>query len=125
MAESKTKKGNVSSKRLLLLVTIVNRQKAEFYMDLIQNLGANMQFTVLGEGTADASMRSLLGLTETDKSVIFSVITEERQNKILQVIDEKFNSIRDGKGIAYTVPFSSVIGASVFNFLSDNRITLM
>ena len=114
---------NVSSNRLMLLITIVNRKKAEYYADLIQSFSSNLQFVALGEGTADASMLSKLGLQDSEKAVIFSVIKEDRQKEILRVIGDKFASIKDGKGIAYTVPFSSVIGAGVFNFLCDNRQT--
>ena len=59
-----------------------------------------------------------------DKAVIFSMLPEERADAALDVIEEKFRSIRGGKGVAFTLPFSSVIGASVFNFLADNRMTL-
>lgn len=117
----KAKEKNVSTNRLMILVTIVNRRKAEFYTDLLQHMGANLQFVAMGEGTADAKMLNLLGLSDSDKAVIFSVIKESAQKEVLRTLGEKFESIRDGKGIAYTIPFSSVIGASVFNFLSDNR----
>lgn len=118
----KAKEKNVSTNRLMLLITIVNRRKAEFYTDLLQHMGANLQFVAMGEGTADAKMLNLLGLSDSDKAVIFSVIKESAQKEVLRTLGEKFESIRDGKGIAYTIPFSSVIGASVFNFLSDNRM---
>lgn len=118
----KAKEKNVSTNRLMLLVTIVNRRKAEFYTDLLQHMGANLQFMAMGEGTADAKMLNLLGLSDSDKAVIFSVIKESSQKEVLRTLKDKFESIRDGKGIAYTIPFSSVIGASVFNFLSDNRM---
>ena len=114
-------KKTVSSNRLLLLITVVNRRKSEFYADFLQSLGTNLQFVSFGEGTADASMQSLLGLKDTEKAVIFSVIREEREDMILSSIREKFESIKNGKGIAYTVPFSSVIGTSVYNFMFDNR----
>ena len=114
-------KKNVSSNALMLLITVVNRSKAEFYADLISSLGANMQFVTFGEGTADATMLSIMGLQDSEKALIFSVIRQDRQDMILRTIDEKFRSIRNGKGIAYTVPFSSIIGASVYNFLADNR----
>ena len=114
-------KKTVSSNRLLLLITVVNRRKSEFYADFLQSLGTNLQFVSFGEGTADASMQSLLGLKDTEKAVIFSVIREEREDMILSSIREKFESIKNGKGIAYTVPFSSVIGTSVYNFMFDSR----
>lgn len=123
MAIKKEKRDNVSTNRLMLLFTIVNRKKADYYADLIQGFSANLQLTVLGEGTADKSMLSKLGLTDSEKAVIISVIREERQDEILRTVAERFKTIRDGKGIAYTVPFSSIIGAGVFNFLCDNRQT--
>lgn len=125
MADKKERKGNTSSNRLMLLITIVNRRKAEYYSDLIQGFSVNLQFVALGEGTADKSMMSRLGLTDSEKAIIFSVIKEERQDEILRVIEERFKTIKDGKGIAYTVPFTSVIGANIFNFLSDNRQTFI
>lgn len=125
MADRKERKSNTSSNRLMLLITIVNRKKAEYFSDLIQGFSSNLQFAALGEGTADKSMLSRLGLSSSEKSVIFSVIREDRQDEILRVIDERFNSIKDGKGIAFTIPFTSVIGTGVFNFLSDNRQTFI
>ncbi len=112
---------NVSSNKLSLLITIVNRRKAEFYTDFIQDLGANLQFVSFGEGTADASMLSRMGLADNERAVIFSVIRDENRDTILRSIEEKFRTIKGGDGIAYTIPFSSVIGVSVFNFMSDNR----
>ena len=127
------KEKNVSGNRLMLLVTIVNRKKAEYYADLIQDMGANLSFVAMGEGTASPGMKELLWdykkaggilllLRDSLKAVIFSVVKEKSQNTILRTLNDKFASIREGKGIAFTVPFSSVIGASVFNFLSDNRM---
>ena len=99
------------------------KKKAEYFADLIQGLAANMQFVAMGEGTADKSMLSKLGLTDSEKAIIFSVIPEERQDETLRTIENRFQTIKDGKGIAYTIPFTSVIGASVFNFLGNNRQT--
>lgn len=117
---SATKK-NVSNNRLMLLVTIVNRKKGEYFADLIQSFEANMQFIAMGEGTADEKMLHYAGLNDSDKAVIFSVIKEERQDEILSTINSRFKSVRDGKGIAYTIPLSSLIGAQIFSFLSNNR----
>lgn len=116
---------NVSLNKLMLLVTVVNRRKAEFYTDFIQHLGANLQFVSFGEGTADASMLSRMGLADNKRAVIFSVIREDSQDVILRSIEEKFKTIKNGDGIAYTIPFSSVIGVTVFNFMADNRTLFM
>lgn len=107
--------------RLKILVTVVNRAKADFYMDHIQSFGVNMQMVVFGHGTAPREIATAMGLADSDRAVIFSVIGENNLRAALDSLDEKFNTIAGGKGIAYTIPMSSIIGKSIFNFLSDNR----
>ena len=113
----------VKSNRLKLLITIVSRSKAEYYLDLIQSFKVNMQMVALANGTANAKMLGLLGLSDNnEKAVIFSVIQEEQIPKALAELEERFNTIKDGKGISFTVPLTSVIGALIYGFLSDNRL---
>ena len=50
----KTKGDNI--KKLKLLVTIVNRSKALYYSDLIEQYEVNMQMVIYGHGTADSEM---------------------------------------------------------------------
>ena len=111
----------VTSNRLKLLVTIVGRNKAEFYADLIQSFDVNMQMIALATGTANERMLGLLGLTDNEKAVLFSVIREEKINDALHVLGEKFKTIKDGKGVAFTIPLTSVIGTLIYGFLSNNR----
>ncbi len=108
-------------KKLKLLVTVVARSKTEFYLDYLTSLGVNLQTTVAGQGTATSDTMYLLGLDDSDKSVIFSVVREDKATGILQGLEEKFHTIRNGKGIAFTIPMSSVIGVAIYRFLSDNR----
>ena len=114
-------RSRVSMNRLKILVTVVNRPKADFYMDHIQSFGVNMQMLVFGHGTAPREIATAMGLADSERAVIFSVIGENNLRAALDSLDEKFNTIAGGKGIAYTIPMSSIIGKSIFNFLSDNR----
>lgn len=106
-------------KKMMLLFTIVNRNKAEFYMDLLEGFEVNMQLALSATGTAGTEIRSLLGLSNNERTVIISVIKKERSEDALSALDEKFRSIRGGKGIAYTVPLSSTIGVAIYKFLSN------
>ena len=83
-----------------------------------------MQLAIPAQGTANAEIKSILGLVETDKTVIFSVIREDNAVRALNAIEEKFRTIKNGKGIAYTIPLTSVIGVSIFGFLSNNHMTV-
>lgn len=114
----------VTSNRLKLLITVVNRNKAEYFTDLIQSFDVNMQLIALASGTADAKMLGILGLSSNEKAVILGVIQERKIPDAMHTLGEKFNSIRDGKGIAFTVPLTSVIGTLIYGFLSNNRLTV-
>ena len=120
----KKSENNPSVSKLKLLITVVDRRKGEFYADLIQSFDVNMQMMCFGRGTAKAEMLHLLGLAESDKTVIFSVIREDKVNDALNVLSEKFSTIKNGKGIAFTVPMSSVIGVAIYGFLSNNKSTV-
>ena len=80
-----------------------------------------MQTIVYGHGTANSEMLSYLGLAESDKAVIISCIREDNIKKASEVLAEKFDKIKDGKGVAFTVPLKSIIGVSIYQFLSNNR----
>jgi hypothetical protein len=114
----------VNSNKLNLLVTIVDKAKGEFYSDGIQAFECNMQLMLRGKGTAGKHVLELLGLVDNEKSVIFSIVKEERLPEILAFLDEKFKTIKNGKGIAYTVPLTSIIGTAIFGFLSNNKLTV-
>ena len=63
----------------------------------------------------------MMGLMESEKAVIFSVIRDDRVKAALEALEARFSTIKNGKGIAYTVPMSGMIGVSLYNFFADNR----
>ena len=108
-------------KKLKLLFTVVDRNKGEFYLDVLSQYEVNFQTMVNGTGTAHSEILDMLGLNN-HKAVIISVIREDLADTILTVLDEKFRTIRNGKGIAFAVPMSSVIGVNIYRFLSNNQM---
>jgi len=108
-------------KKLKLLITIVERPKGEFYLDVISQFGVNCQLAMAGLGTASSEIMELLGL-EPHKAVILSVVREDMMDAVMNCLEDKFSTIRNGKGIAFAVPLSSVIGVNLYQFLSDNRM---
>ena len=107
----------VAPNKLMLLVTVVNRKKAEFYIDLLQAYDVNLQLDVSAFGTAPPGLQYVT--TDPEKQVIFTVVRQDQAKNALSVLEEKFQTIRGGKGIAFTVPFTSTIGVSVYQFLTN------
>ncbi len=107
-------------KKLKLLFTVVDRPKAEFYLDVLSQYEVNCQMVTSGLGTARSELIDMLGLN-IHKAVIVSVVREDRVDEIMKVLEQKFETIKNGKGIAFAVPLSSVIGVNNYQFLSNYR----
>lgn len=107
-------------KKMKILVTVVERSKAEFYLDVLSQFEINCQLVTTGKGTATADWIDLLGLN-IQKAVILSFVREDRVNTVMNCLEDKFATIKNGKGIAFAVPLSSVIGVNFYQFLSNNR----
>ena len=119
---AKVKEGHkVGPQALKLLITVVDRKKTEYYTDLIQSFDVNMQFDTVARGTASSDILHLMGLEEREKRVIFSLVRADMAPKVLKTLEGKFATIKNGKGIAMTVPLTGVIGVSIYQFLCNNR----
>ncbi len=113
-------KKNTSIKKAKLIITIVDRNKTEFYADVISQHESNLQMIMYGNGTAPTHALETLGLSN-EKGIIFSVVRTDKITKVLNTLEEKFNTIRNGKGVAVVVPISSVMGLSIYQFMINNR----
>ncbi len=120
-ADEKGGKQASGLRKLKLLITVIDRSKTLFYVDLLEQFEVNVQMVLYGRGTANSQLRDLLGLAESDKSAILSWIREDRVKEILETLDEKFHKVKNGKGIAYTVSLDSIIGVSMYQLLSNDR----
>ena len=112
-------KSMTAPNKMQILFTVVNRSKAEFFIDILQHYEINMQLVLSAQGTASDDILSLLGLADSDKSVIISFIRKDKIPEALAMLDNKFNTVKGGKGIAFTVPIKSTIGVAIYQFLSN------
>ena len=110
-------------KKLLLLFVVVNREKSEFYEDYLQTFEVNLILSLPAQGTAPTEALNMLGLSETNKTVIVGVIRESKVKAALNGLDEKFRKIRNGRGIAFVVPMTSTIGVTIYQFLVNSPAT--
>ncbi len=114
--------GLTAPKKLKILISIVERSKAAFYADVLEGFDVNLQTIVYGKGTATSDMLHYLGLSDDGKAVILSVVSEDRIKEILAAYEDKYFKTKKGKGVAFTIPISSVIGVMVYQFLSNKGV---
>ena len=127
MAKKEVKKPEGETKqvsqvrKLKILITVVDRSKTLFYLDLLEQFEVNVQMVLYGKGTANSQTLMLLGLAESDKSAIISWVREDKIKEVLETLNEKFTTVKNGKGIAYTIPLDRIIGVAAYQLLSNDR----
>ena len=112
---------NYAPEKLKLLITIVDQERGIYYNTLIRTFSVNYQIVVPAKGTAGSELLDMLGLSASEKTVIFSVVRQDRLKPLMETLEEKFRTVRGGKGIAVTVPMTSIIGTLAYGFLANER----
>ncbi|MBQ9529159.1 MAG: hypothetical protein IJR73_02245, partial [Bacteroidales bacterium] len=91
-----------------------------YYSSLIQSHKANLQLKVAAKGTTHLLL-DYLGLTEHPKTMIMSMVRADQASTLIDTLDEQFKKGKAYKGIAFTVPMSSIIGSMAYGFLSNDQ----
>ncbi len=103
---------------LKLLATIVDRGKGQSVADLMKKEGALFHTIMLGKGTARKAVLNYLGLGETEKDVVVSTIPVDGGLHALRKLMQAMRLDAPGRGIAFTIPLSSVGGSKTLSYLS-------
>ena len=114
---------NIAPMKLELLLAVVHNDKAAYFSSLIQSHQANLQLRVPAKGTTHLIL-NYLGLTEKPKSLVMSVVRADKAASLIDLLDQTFKKGKGYKGIAFTVPMTSVIGTLVYGFLSNDKRTV-
>ncbi|MBQ6179574.1 MAG: hypothetical protein IJK32_08665 [Bacteroidales bacterium] len=114
---------NIAPVKLELLLAVVHDEKAPYYIRLLQSYQSNLQFTTAAKGITHLIL-SYLGMTETPKTLLVSVVRADEVPKIIEELEENFQKGKKYKGIAFTVELTSVIGTLVYGFLANDKRTV-
>jgi len=105
---------------LYMMTTIVDRKIAASYAQLYKENNLNVMFLSLGYGTVSNETMDLLGLESKDKTVVTSIIEEDKWLTVKKQLEKTLKIDAPGGGIAFTVPLSSIGGRKALQFLIEN-----
>lgn len=108
----KMENSKMQNPQMALMVTIVNRGSGERAASIIADAGFHFHLLTLAKGTADTKLLDYLGLGETDKDLIISMMPLEATKNILELLDTQIQLHKSGHGIAFTIPIRT-IGSSL------------
>lgn len=92
--------------RTKLLVSIVNPDDEIPLKEVLDDCSIALAFTFAGMGTAHSAVLDYLGIGQTEKSILGSLIPETDEDTILREIRQKILSTR--RGISFTIPLSGI-----------------
>ncbi|EHQ89778.1 P-II family nitrogen regulator [Desulfosporosinus youngiae] len=91
-----------------LIVSIVNRGKAEKIVDVTHRAGAEGGTVLSGHGTA---VRLLLGISiEPEKEIVLTLVEKDKVQTVLDAIVKEVDLNKPNKGIAFVVSLDQVVG---------------
>ena len=96
---------------LKLLVTILDRGKGKKAVELYQSRNLHFHFACLGHGTANSSILDYLGLGETQKDVVLTLVPAPLVQTLLEEAAQQLQLCHPGRGIVFAMPLSGVSGA--------------
>ena len=94
--------------KIKLLVSIVNMKDEVRLKETIDECSVALSLTFSGTGTAHSQVLDYLGIGETEKAIVFSLIPESDEERIMREIRTKISLYLVGRGISFTVPLTGI-----------------
>lgn len=94
-----------------LIVTVVNKGKAEKVVEASKRAGAEGGTVIMGRGTGIHEKAKLFGITiEPEKEIVFTLTPKEITQTVMEAIIKDTDLNKPGKGIAFVLPVDKIAG---------------
>ncbi len=94
--------------RIKLLLSVVSPSDEAKLKEILDDVSVGLSWTFAGTGTARSQVLDYLGIGETEKSVVVSLIPESGEDAILRALRTKMALYTVGKGISFTIPLTGI-----------------
>ncbi len=102
------KRQQAYEKRAKLLVGIIKKQDEIAFTEACNEVSVSLHFSGIGYGTAKSHYMSYLGLDEIEKRLVYAMIPNYCESRVLRAINRRLKLYFPGNGIAFTVPLSGI-----------------
>lgn len=99
-------KGGAQSGVLKALAGVLSARDAVRFTELINGVCAALSYEAEARGTARSTVLDYLGLGETEKKLVISLIPEQAADEVMKQIRENMPLYLPGRGICFTLPLS-------------------
>ncbi len=97
-------------KNIQFYITVTRREDTLRYTEFYAGHGVQIVYAAPAHGTATAKTLDLFGLEQTEKSVLFSVVTGEQAKALTEALVREMYIDLPDQGIAVSVPLATMGG---------------
>jgi nitrogen regulatory protein PII len=95
-----------------LIICIVNNGFTDLVMDAARKEGARGGTIFHGRGTGNPEMEKFFGISiSPEKEIVIILVEGEIKEAVLKAVNKAAGLETNGKGIAFSLPVSDVVGA--------------
>ena len=95
-----------------LIICIVNNGFTDLVMDAARKEGARGGTIFHGRGTGNPEMEKFFGISiSPEKEIVIILVEAEIKEAVLKAVNKATGLETNGKGIAFSLPVSDVVGA--------------
>lgn len=107
--------------KLKMLCIIVNRHQGDYFINKLMENKVGAAFLVYGTGTATREIYDLLGVGDTKKDIVLSLVKESDVPVIKKMISDRFSVSKKAKGIAFFSDVNSLAGVLMYKYFTNTR----
>ncbi|MBQ6848307.1 MAG: P-II family nitrogen regulator [Clostridia bacterium] len=104
---------------LYLVMSIVDRKKADTMDAILQDMNFSLVLENLGIGTATSEHLLLYDLQESEKAVFYTIATRKSVQDLFLYAEEKMYIDIPGNGIMMSIPLKSICGGSNLEYITQ------
>ena len=104
--------------RIKLLISVLGRGQGDKLITELRELGITYNMASVGYWATGLDLADYLGLTETERDIVYSVVTESKVRSALSMIEYKFSLKEPGNGVAFCIPIMGVGGPVSLKYIS-------
>ncbi|MBO4540396.1 MAG: P-II family nitrogen regulator [Bacilli bacterium] len=107
--------------QLGLVITVVAHGQAGAIEDRLKKCDCALMLRAHGSGTATSEFYEALGINDSKKQIIFSVLRKDRWSELSSSLEKRFSVSSFSRGISFFVPMNSISGVSVYKMLANKQ----
>ena len=107
--------------KLKVMVIIVDRGQGDYFTRTFEKNGVSASFNIYGTGTATKEIYDILGIGETKKDIVLSLVKITDLDNLKKIVEDRFALNKKYKGISFCMDIDSVAGVLVYKYLANVR----